>query len=322
MRPGPPANTAMAVPEEPATRTQVAVSGYLYGMLAALIWGSQLVMSRAGVTVGLDGFDVAAIRCGAAGVVMLPWFIIQRPYGRGAARTPWSNVFWLALTAGPLFTFASLGGFRFAPLPHGAVLQPSTVVLGSMLLSALFLGERLRLLRLLGTIVIVLGLVLIAGPALLEGDRLTPLGDLSFMAAGLLFATYSVLQKRWSVSPMAATGATSIVAGVFYLPPYLVFVGWERILALSWSMLIAQIVVQGLLTGFVSLVAFGRSIQILGAGRASLFPALVPASAVILGIPIVDEWPTPGQTAGLVVVTIGLLIALSSGASGRGRQKS
>ena len=85
-------------------------------------------------------------------------------------------------------------------------------------------------------------------------------------------------------------------------------------------MLIAQIVVQGLLTGFVSLVAFGRSIQILGAGRASLFPALVPASAVILGIPVIGEWPTLGQTAGLVVVTIGLIIALSSGASGRGWQ--
>jgi drug/metabolite transporter (DMT)-like permease len=80
-------------------------------------------------------------------------------------------------------------------------------------------------------------------------------------------------------------------------------------------MLTAQIVVQGLLTGFVSLVAFGRSIQILGAARASLFPALVPASAIVLGIPVVGEWPNWGQIAGLVVVTIGLLIALSSGVS-------
>lgn len=276
-------------------------------------------MSRAGVTAGLNGFDVAAIRCGAAGLVMLPWFMTQRPYGRGTGRTAWSRAFWLALAAGPVFTFASLGGFRFAPLPHGAVLQPSAMVLGSMLLSALLLGERLRLLRLLGAGVIVLGLTLIAGPAVLQGDRLTPLGDLSFMTAGLLFATYSVLQKRWSVHPMAATGAASLLAGVFYLPPYLIIVGWERIVALSWPMLIAQIVVQGLLTGFVSLVAFGRSIQILGAGRASLFPALVPGAAIILGIPVVGEWPTVGQTAGLVVVTIGLLIALSAGIRRRQR---
>jgi drug/metabolite transporter (DMT)-like permease len=296
-----------------AAGTAQTVKGCLYGVLAALIWGSQLVMSRAGVSVGLDGFDVAAIRCGTAGLVMLPWFMIQHPYGRGAGRTAWLHAVWLALAAGPLFTFASLGGFRFAPLPHGAVLQPSAMVLGSMLLSTLVLGERWRPLRLLGAAVIVLGLILIAGPALLRGDRLTPIGDLSFMTAGVLFATYSVLQKRWSVGPMAATGATSLVAAVFYVPFYLAFAEWERILALSWPMLIAQIVVQGLLTGFVSLVAFGRSIQILGAARASLFPALVPASAIILGIPIVGEWPNWGQAAGLVVVTIGLLVALSSG---------
>jgi uncharacterized membrane protein len=129
-------------------------------------------MSRAGVSVGLDGFDVAAIRCGAAGLVMLPWFMIQHPYGRGAGRTAWSHAIQLALAAGPLFTFASLGGFRFAPLPHGAVLQPSAMVLGSMLLSTLVLGERWRPLRLLGAAVIVLGLILIAGPALLQGDFL------------------------------------------------------------------------------------------------------------------------------------------------------
>jgi hypothetical protein len=62
-----------------AVGTALAVRGCLYGVLAALIWGSQLVMWRAGVSVGLDGFDVAAIRCGAAGLVMLPWFICGRP---------------------------------------------------------------------------------------------------------------------------------------------------------------------------------------------------------------------------------------------------
>ena len=176
--------------------------GVLYGLLAALIWGGQLTMSRAGVTVGLNGPDVAAIRCAGAAVVMLPWFVIHRPYGRGAGRTSWAHALGLALAAGPVFVFATMIGFRLAPLSHGAVLQPATMVLGSMLLSALLVGERLRPLRLVGAAVIVLGLALISGPALLQGDRLTPLGDLMFMAAGLLFAIYSVLQKRWSVGPM------------------------------------------------------------------------------------------------------------------------
>jgi drug/metabolite transporter (DMT)-like permease len=287
--------------------------GYLYGVLAALIWGGQLAMSRAGVTVGLDGFDVAAIRCAGAGLAMLPWFVTRRPFGSGAGRTSWGHAFGLALAAGPLFIVASMAGFRLAPLPHGAVLQPAAMVLGAMLLSAVIVGERLRPVRLAGAAVIVLGLALISGPSLLQGDRLTPLGDLLFIVAGLLFAIYSVLQKHWAVGPMPAAGSVAIIASAFYVPPYLALCGIGHILALSWPMLIAQIVVQGFLTGFISLVVFGRAIQILGVGRASLFPALVPGAAIIIGIPLVGEWPTSLQAAGLGVVTAGLLVALSAG---------
>jgi hypothetical protein len=97
--------------------------------------GGSRELLRAGVTVRLNGFGVAAIRCGAAGLVMLPWFMTWRPYGRGARRTAWSHAFWLAPAAGPLFTMASLSGFRRAPLPHEAILQSPATVLGSILLS-------------------------------------------------------------------------------------------------------------------------------------------------------------------------------------------
>ena len=78
-------------------------------------------------------------------------------------------------------------------------------------------------------------------------------------------------------------------------------------------MLVAQVLVQGLLTGIISMIAFGRAIQILGAGRATLFPALGPGSAVLIGIPVVGELPTGLQIGGLLVVTLGLIFSLSAG---------
>lgn len=287
--------------------------GVIYGAAAAIIWGSQLVMARAGASAGMDGLDVAALRGGVAGLVMLPWLLARPRYGRGPGRTSWPHALGLALAAGPLFMIASMAGFHYAPLPHGAVLQPSMMVLTSMFLSALLLGEALRPRRLVGAGVIVGGLALIAGPALLQGDRTTPIGDALFMAAGALFALYSVLSRRWNVSPMHATGAVTVIAGILFVPPYLAFHGLQNLLALPWPMLVAQILVQGLVTGILSLVAFGRAIQILGAARATLFPALVPGSAVLIGIPVVGEFPTGLQIAGLVVVTLGLIFALSGG---------
>jgi drug/metabolite transporter (DMT)-like permease len=287
--------------------------GALFGVSAALIWGSQLAMSRAGAGAGLDGFDVAALRGGAAGIAMLPWLLRRKRYGNGPGLCSWPHALGLAAAAGPLFMIASMAGFHYAPLPHGAVLQPSMMVLSSMFLSALLLGEKLRPRRLIGASVIVLGLVAIAGPAVLQGDRLTPIGDALFLFAGALFAIYSVLQRRWTVSPLHATGSVTVVAAALFLPPYLAFHGLGHLLALPWGMLVAQVLVQGLLTGIVSLIVFGRAIQILGAGRATLFPALVPGAAVLLGIPLVGEWPTALQLGGLAVVTAGLVFSLSSG---------
>ena len=271
-------------------------------------------MSRAGAGAGLDGFDVAALRGGVAGIAMLPWLLSRKRYGAGPGLCSWPHALGLAAAAGPLFMIASMAGFHYAPLPHGAVLQPSMMVLTSMFLSALLLGEALRVRRLVGAGVIVCGLALTAGPALLQGDRLTPIGDALFLLAGAQFALYSVLSRRWNVPPMQATGSVTVLAGAIFLPPYLLFHGLNHLKALPWSILIAQILVQGLLTGIVSLIVFGKAIQILGAGRATLFPALVPGAAILLGIPLVGEWPTMLQLGGLAVVTAGLIFSLSGGA--------
>lgn len=63
---------------------------------------------------------------------------------------------------------------------------------------------------------------------------------------------------------------------------------------------------------FVALEARRSAVQLLGPGRAAVFPALVPAVAILLGVPLVGEWPTLLQATGLAVVTSGLLIAIGS----------
>ena len=50
--------------------------------------------------------------------------------------------------------------------------------------------------------------------------------------------------------------------------------------------------------------------MLLGVSRAVLFPAIVPAVSVLIGIPIVGEIPGALQIAGLVLVTAGLLVTI------------
>jgi drug/metabolite transporter (DMT)-like permease len=80
-------------------------------------------------------------------------------------------------------------------------------------------------------------------------------------------------------------------------------------LALPAGTLVQQIIIHGVLSGIVAVFAFGRAVELLGPPRAAAFPALVPAVAILVGIPVTGEWPLPVQLAGLGIVTLGLMIS-------------
>src|SRR5262249_41686380 len=71
-----------------------------------------------------------------------------------------------------------------------------------------------------------------------------------------------------------------------------------------------QVVAQGLLAGVLAIYLFARSVSLLGASRASTFPALVPAFGIVIGYLALGEIPTVYQLAGLAVVALGFRLAL------------
>ena len=83
-----------------------------------------------------------------------------------------------------------------------------------------------------------------------------------------------------------------------------------HLLALPLGDILLQGATQGLLSGTLSTIAYNWIVILLGAGRAVLFPALVPGLAILFGIPILGELPTLVQLLGLAAAMTGLLIAL------------
>ena len=175
---------AKAVPA--GSRLSPETLGMALGIAAALIWGSYLAMARAGITSGLAAPDIAFIRYSVAGVIMLPWLLTHQP--ASLAGVGWRRGAVLALLAGPLFVLIGAGGYRFAPLAHGAVIQPAALTCGAMITAAIVFHERLTLARVVGLAIILGGLVVIAGPGLFQGTAITPVGDAMFATAGLMWA--------------------------------------------------------------------------------------------------------------------------------------
>jgi drug/metabolite transporter (DMT)-like permease len=283
------------------------MQGMMWGGAAVAIWGTYLAFARANVSAGVLPADLAFVRYAVAGALMLPWLLRHSP--ATMAGIGWGRAAVLATLAGPLFILVGASGFLFAPLSHGAVVQPATITIAGLVLGALVLKDRLTRGRAAGAAVIVAGLALVAGPGALVGGTRALAGDALFACAGLMWAGFVVLSRRWGVSPIAATAVVAVLSAAVFAPVYLATRGLDPLLAQPAAALIQQVIVQGVLSGVVAVFAFGRSAQLLGAARSAAFPALVPVVATLAGIPVAGELPTALQVAGLAVVTAGLFIS-------------
>jgi drug/metabolite transporter (DMT)-like permease len=76
-------------------------------------------------------------------------------------------------------------------------------------------------------------------------------------------------------------------------------------IAAGWAENLLQVVVQGVFSGPGAIYLFARSVVLLGASRAAVFPSLVPGFTLLVGYVALGEQPTLAQLAGLAIVLFG-----------------
>ena len=212
----------------------------------------------------------------------------------------------LALTifGGPVLAIISYSGFLLVPLGHGGLIQPSCAALGGLALAAFVLREKLPPQRMLGALVIIIGLALIAFEALSTIGTHGLLGDLAFVTAGLFFAIFGMLLRLWRIAPIRAAAVVSVISLVD-IPIHAIAFGFDRLVAVGLTENLLQAAVQGVFAGPLAIYLFARSVVLLGAARAAVFPSLVPGFTLLLGFVVLGEIPSAVQLLGLVVVIIG-----------------
>jgi drug/metabolite transporter (DMT)-like permease len=299
--------------EMPATdRARRERWGILAGATMALGASLSFASARAGILGGLGTVDMIFARYIVAGTLMLPLLVywgLPTLAGIGLRRS-----IVLAILGGAPFALLQTGGYAFAPLAHGAVIAPSTVTIVSTLGAALFLRERLGPAHLVGAAIVLLGIGLIGWDGVIRSSTDAGadawIGDLLFFASSLLWAGFTLLLRYWRIPALRATAVVAVLSMAGTTSLYLVFMGLDHLLALPLGALAFQGVVQGGLQGVITMLAYGQAVILLGVSRAVLFPAIVPAVSVLVGIPIVGEVPGTLQVAGLCLVTAGLLVTI------------
>ncbi len=284
------------------------IMGIIAGLLTVMIWGGYLSSARAGVIAGLSGMDIAFIRICVAALLLAP-FALNLLLGKGQVFR-WRYIAVMTILIGPPFVFISAGGYVFAPLAQGAILTPAMFTIGGLIFAKYLLKDEVSLQAKIGVGIIIVGLLFVAGSAFFDISLTFLIGDLLFIIGGLMWALAASLQKKWNLQPIEIASFVSVLGAIFFVPYYLSTHSLGPIQNLSLEMFWFMVIVQGVLSGVVALFAFTKTVQLLGAARASLFPALVPAVGILTGIPVTGEMPDFYQWLGLFIVTIGLTVVV------------
>jgi len=287
---------------EPKSRLNPTAVGAICGIVAAGFWAAGFVGVRHGLDVGFSPADLAVHRYLWPGLALLP--VVLRAGIGDLDGIGWGRGILLAVLGGPVFAIIGYAGFLLVPLGHAGVIQPSCGALGGLLLAALVLREKLIVSRMIGALIIIGGLLLIAGEGAATIGAQGVGGDLALALAGFMSGAFATLLRLWRITPMAAAAVISVLS-LFAMPIYWLIGGVAHLSALGWRENLLQAILQGVLAGPAALYLLVSSITLIGAGRAAIFFSLVPPFVVLIGWLTLGETPTLLQLTGLVIVFFG-----------------
>jgi drug/metabolite transporter (DMT)-like permease len=284
--------------------------GLACGVATVVCWAAGLVAAKHGIASGLGPADIAFHRNVWAGLLLTPALALRGEL-HNLGGIGWRRGFILMVLGGIPFSILSYTGFLLVPLGHGGVIQPSCAALGGTAHSALVLREAIPAARYVGIAAIVAGLALLGGEALATIGTHGLLGDLAFASAGLVFSVFGLMLRLWRIAPVRAVLVISVIS-IAYVPVHWAVFGFATMIEAGWIENLLQIVVQGVFSGALSIYLFTRAVVLLGASRAAIFPALVPALTLLTGFLALGDVPSAIQLAGLVTVGVGFRYAMKA----------
>ena len=298
---------------ESKSRSNQTPFGVICGIVAAGFWAAGFAGVRHGLDVGFYPADLAVHRYLWPGLALLP--VVLRAGIGDLGGIGWGRGILLAILGGPVFAIIGYAGFLLVPLGHGGVIQPSCGALGGLLLATLVLREKLIISRLIGALIIIGGLLVIGGEGAATIGEHGITGDLMFVLAGFMSASFTTLLRLWRISPVPATAVIGVLS-LFVMPFYLLSGGFSHMISIGWRENLLQAVLQGFLAGPAALYLFVNSIALIGAGRAAIFFSLIPPLVLLVGWLALGEVPSLLQLSGLAIVLFGFYLTQKNAASG------
>jgi drug/metabolite transporter (DMT)-like permease len=288
-------------------------TGIFFAIIACIIWSGNFIVARAFIN-DVPPVALSFFRWSVATIILLPLAIRNLKQEQKIIFQNRNYFFWTSLFGVAIFnTFLYIAAHTTSAI-NMALIGTSSSPIFSVFLAAVFLKERVSVLRMIGMLVMLLGIIFL----LVKGSwvRLTTFhfttGDLWVLGAAVFFAGYNVMvrKKPASITPITFLFTTFFIGSVILLPFYI----WESAhsAAIVWTPdLVLAILYLGLGTSVIAFLLWNVAISRLGAAKTALFGNLIPLFSSLEAVWLLNEKITTFHIASGLLIVTGLIIANS-----------
>ena len=188
-----------------------------------------------------------------------------------------------------------------------SILNATTPIFTVLLAHALTSDERLTAPKLMGVAVGFIGVYLMMKPELTHGFSWRGLGQAAVLGAAVSYSFAGIFGKRFRNIPAVVNAAGMLLCAGIIMLPLAIFIDAPWSVRPSFEALSAVLAIAVISTAAAYLLYF-HLLAAAGATNVLLVTFLIPISALLLGIGVLDEAVKAFEYAGMGCIFLGLII--------------
>ena len=301
-------------PSEPKPGLSMSATDWILLLVLSVLWGGSFYSAK----IAVPEIPPLTLALGRVGIAAIALLVVARLVAGPFPRDPavWLQLGVLAALNNAIpFTLIFWGQFHIS-IGLASILNATTPLLfGVLVAHVLTQDDRLTRGRVVGLLAGFVGVVVLIGPGLISELGADVLAEFACLAASCSYAFGAVLSRRLrGLSPMMVASGQLTMSTLLLLPAVLLF-GRPAAFFTASNEALAALFGIALLSSAAAYFIYFRLIARAGATNALLVTFLIPVSAILMGLVLLDESIGARQLAGMAAIFIG--VAAIDGRAGR-----
>lgn len=279
-------------------------------IMAGLFWGVMGIFVRQLGTYGFNSIQIASIRIIGTAIILVFFLLVTDPKKLHIEKKDIGWFLGLGIASMLFFTVCYFKTIQLTSLSVAAILLYTAPIM-VMIMSVIFLNEKLTKRKIIALIFAFLGCVLVVGIGGVK--HITLVGVLTGLGAGFGYGLYSILGTHVlkKYHPYTVVTFTFVFASFGALIICNISDVYNKIIiSVNPFELSVFILITGLITAVIPFMLYTLGLKHVEASKASIMASIEPLVATITGFIVFDEKVTGLSALGILLI-IGAIVILN-----------